>query len=181
MSRREPLPEAVPSRREVAAAAAATEETVPECLYCRRCKTVVESRWSRVVVVGCVKNAYGRQTLSRSLALDRSVFWEFCMVDENDVYSKIQDWNPPAKTGKTLWRAIKKQFEIHTGHLELGGAIAAGVDLSSQLMAYKNPGGIMNATNTTTTTTTVTGDYIDLNELLNLEGGGHDEDNSILI
>lgn len=62
------------------------------------------------------------------------------------------------------------------GHLDLGG-IAAGGDPSSQLMAYKNPGGTTN----TTATTTVTGDYIDLNELLNLEGGGHEEDNSILI
>lgn len=61
------------------------------------------------------------------------------------------------------------------GHLDLAG-IAAGGDPSSQLMAYKNLGGTTNAT-----TTTVTGDYIDLNELLNLEGGGHEEDNSILI
>ncbi|XP_039449165.1 heat shock factor protein isoform X3 [Culex pipiens pallens] len=56
------------------------------------------------------------------------------------------------------------------GLLESAG-IAAGGDPTSQLMAYKNPGG--NAT-------TVTGDYIDLNELLNLEAGNEDE-NSILI
>lgn len=62
------------------------------------------------------------------------------------------------------------------GHLGLAGGIAG--DPSSQLMAYKNPGGTMTVNNNTTT---VTGDYIDLNELLNLEGGGHEEDNSILI
>lgn len=56
------------------------------------------------------------------------------------------------------------------GLLESAG-IAAGGDPTSQLMAYKNPGG--NAT-------TVTGDYIDLNELLNLEAG-NEEENSILI
>lgn len=69
-----------------------------------------------------------------------------------------------------------------------GGAITAGVasgdggngstagghlDPSSQLMTYKTPGGTAPGSN-------VFGDYIDLNELLNLEGGT-EEDNSILI
>lgn len=83
--------------------------------------------------------------------------------------------DPPARIKRQDSLARLKRVQYTTGHLDLGG-IAAGGDPSSQLMAYKNPGGTTNAT-----TTTVTGDYIDLNELLNLEGGGHEEDNSILI
>lgn len=57
-----------------------------------------------------------------------------------------------------LWRK-----KVHPGHL----------DPSSQLMTYKTPGGTAPGSN-------VFGDYIDLNELLNLDGGT-EEDNSIQI